>query len=123
MAEFHFVEDYERHVASLCESHPIDEAMALAVGGGGYSQIGEIERDILLYAGLNDGMYVIDIGCGSGRLASVLSRTGKSLQYIGTDVVQKLLDYAASKSCKHFRFQLPAFDPGGKCFCRYRLCF
>lgn len=33
MAQFHFVEDYERHVAALLEQHPIDEAMSLAVGG------------------------------------------------------------------------------------------
>ena len=51
MAEFHFVEDYERHVARLLEQHSEDEAMSLAVGGS-YAEFGVIEADILVYAGL-----------------------------------------------------------------------
>jgi hypothetical protein len=58
MAQFHFVEDYERHVADLIEKHPMDEAMSLAVGGS-FNEIGAIEADILRYAGLKDG-YDID---------------------------------------------------------------
>lgn len=34
MAQFHYVEDYERLVSELISKHPIDEAMSLAVGGG-----------------------------------------------------------------------------------------
>jgi hypothetical protein len=32
MAEFHFVEDYERLVEELIRNYPIDEAMERAVG-------------------------------------------------------------------------------------------
>jgi hypothetical protein len=67
MAKFHFVEDYEAYVARLVKQHPIDEAMSLAVGGA-YRSIGEIEYEVVRYAGLNDGMTLVDIGCGSGRL-------------------------------------------------------
>ena len=49
MAEFHFVEDYERHVARLMRDHPIDEAMSLAVGGA-YDIIGRIEAEALVKA-------------------------------------------------------------------------
>src|SRR5436309_11178820 len=35
----------------------------------------------------------VDFGCGSGRLAVHLARTG-TVAYLGLDVVQELLDYA-----------------------------
>ncbi len=104
MAKFHFVEDYERYVAALVKSHPIDEAMALAVGGD-YEQIGKVERLILEYAGLEDGMSVVDLGCGSGRLANSLGRACK-VEYLGIDVVQPLLDYASTRAPTNYRFVL-----------------
>jgi len=104
VAEFHFVEDYERHIAQLIANYPLDEAMSLAVGGG-YEELGSIEADILRYAGLKDGLSLIDLGCGSGRLASVLGQT-MMIQYTGIDIVQALLDYAKSKSPPNYRFLL-----------------
>ena len=97
MAQFHFVEDYEKLVAHLVATHPIDEAMALAVGGGPYDIIGRMEADILAAAGLAEGMRVIDLGCGSGRLAAALHERGK-FSYLGTDIIQSLLDYAKAKA-------------------------
>jgi hypothetical protein len=35
MANFHFVEDYQKHINNLIQNHDIDTAMSLAVGGGG----------------------------------------------------------------------------------------
>jgi ubiquinone/menaquinone biosynthesis C-methylase UbiE len=104
MAQFHFVEDYEKHVADLIEKYPIDDAMNLAVGGG-YEEIGLIEVDVLRYAGLKDGMSLIDLGCGSGRLASVLGRS-MNIEYTGIDVVQCLLEYAKTKSPSDYKFLL-----------------
>lgn len=104
MAEFHFVEDYERHVAHLIATMPLDEAMSLAVGGA-YDAIGAVERDIMRWAGLRDGMAVLDFGCGSGRLGSSLGRSF-SIDYLGLDIVQSLLDYARSRCPNHFRFAL-----------------
>lgn len=105
MAQFHFVEDYQRHVAALLAAHPLDEAMALAVGGG-FDRFGQIEMALLVQAGLRAGMSLFDLGCGSGRLAVALSNSALHLHYHGTDVVQALLDYAASRSRPGFRFQL-----------------
>jgi len=99
MAEFHFVEDYENHVRSLIA---IDEAMSLAVGGQ-YKEFGAIERAVLQYAGLKNGMSLIDLGCGSGRLASELSGRMK-IEYLGIDIIQELLTYAQSKSDEAYRF-------------------
>jgi SAM-dependent methyltransferase len=100
MAQFHFVEDYEKLVAGLIAAHPIDEAMARAVGGGDYGIFGHIEFEILKAAGLKDGMRVVDLGCGSGRLASALHQ-GADVSYVGIDIVQPLLDYARSKAPKY----------------------
>ena len=71
MAEFHFVEDYEKHVEDLHKSHNIDDAMSLAVGGS-FDAIGKIEAAILLKYGLKDGAYLGDVGCGSGRTAAAV---------------------------------------------------
>jgi ubiquinone/menaquinone biosynthesis C-methylase UbiE len=105
MARFHFVEDYERLVADLMHRHPIDEAMSLAVGGN-YDHIGRVELAILKHAGLRDGMAVIDLGCGSGRLATALGQEGLAIDYLGIDVVQALLDYAQARAPSSFRFVL-----------------
>jgi ubiquinone/menaquinone biosynthesis C-methylase UbiE len=104
MARFHFVEDYERHVAHLLATHPVDEAMSLAVGGS-YEYIGAIERDLLLHTGLRNGMKLIDLGCGSGRLAHAVSRA-VTIEYLGIDIVQALLDYARTKTPHGYQFIL-----------------
>ncbi len=103
MAQFHFVEDYERHVANLVASMPLDQAMEAAVGGG-FELVGGIERELLNYAGLRSGMSLVDLGCGSGRLARALGRSDKEIAYVGIDIVQALLDYAATQSPPSYRF-------------------
>jgi SAM-dependent methyltransferase len=104
MAKFHFVEDYEKHVANLVKRHGLDEGMSLAVGGS-YEAIGNIEAGILTTLGLKDGMRLADVGCGSGRTAAALSRW-VNIEYDGFDIVQPLLDYAAKKSPSNYRFIL-----------------
>lgn len=96
MAEFHFVEDYEKYVAELIRTYPIDEAMAHAVGGN-YELFGAIESGLLRALGLRDGMRMVDLGCGSGRLATALHADMK-IAYVGIDIVQSLLDYARSRA-------------------------
>ena len=88
----------------MIANHPLDEAMSLAVGGN-FESVGQIEADLLRYFGLRDGMRIIDLGCGSGRLAHALGKMGR-FEYLGTDTVQSLLDYAAKKSPANYQFQL-----------------
>jgi ribosomal protein L11 methylase PrmA len=78
MAQFHFVEDYVKQVAAMKEKYPLDEAMAMAVGNADYYKTGQTERDILFAAGLQPGMSVFDLGCGSGRLGHC---AGKGANY------------------------------------------
>lgn len=96
MAEFHFVEDYEKYVAQLIRDYPIDEAMTHAVGGN-YDHFGRVEAGLLRGLGLKDGMRVVDLGCGSGRLSTALHASMK-ISYFGTDIVQSLLDYAKTRA-------------------------
>ncbi len=104
MAQFHFVADYEKLVAELVATLPLDEAMSRAVGGD-WERNGRIQCAALRHLGLRDGQTLIDLGCGSGRLAAALGRS-MSIDYLGIDIVQALLDYAASKSPPHYRFIL-----------------
>ena len=104
MAQFHFVEDYERLIKSLLAVHPVETAMELAVGGK-YELLGEIERDILVHAGLRNGMTVVDLGCGSGRLAHALGKVMK-IDYWGIDIVEELLRYARTKAPNNYEFVL-----------------
>jgi SAM-dependent methyltransferase len=102
----HFVREYRTLVRSLIEKHPLDEAMALAVGGGDYDRIGIILTEIIKACGINGGEHFVDLGCGSGRLAKHLGIAFPQLNYFGIDVVQELIDYAATKTPPHFRFAL-----------------
>lgn len=70
--------------------------MSIAVGGS-YDLFGKIEANLLKHLGLADGMRIIDLGCGSGRLASALHETA-NISYVGIDIIQSLLDYAKSKA-------------------------
>jgi ubiquinone/menaquinone biosynthesis C-methylase UbiE len=105
MADFHFVEDYEAHVRQLMATHPLREAMDLAVGGA-WEAIQQVELAILRHFGLRDGMALVDLGCGSGRLAQALGRSELRIEYLGLDVVQALLDYARTITPRHYRFLL-----------------
>ena len=123
MAEFHFVADYERLVAELVATRPIDEAMAVAVGGD-YERTGTIEAAVLRHAGLRNGHSLIDFGCGSGRLAWALGQNMR-IDYLGIDIVQALLDYAATRAPRTYRFALnrtlriPAPDASADMVCAF----
>jgi SAM-dependent methyltransferase len=83
---------YGTHVAKLKQTLEKDQALRKAVGGE-FLAIGALERFLLLSLGLKGASCVVDVGCGSGRLACQLAPM-KELKYVGTDVVPELLDYA-----------------------------
>lgn len=99
-----FVEDYRRLVDRLLAEKPVEEAMSLAVGSN--DPFGDLELAILDTYGLAEDSYVIDAGCGSGRLTRRLAKMPK-LRYLGTDVSDKLLFYAQiTAERRDFRFSL-----------------
>jgi 2-polyprenyl-3-methyl-5-hydroxy-6-metoxy-1,4-benzoquinol methylase len=90
--KLHLKKRYERCVDLWKEQAPPGEAMEMAIGGE-FELIGRIEADILLRYGLRPEHYLIDVGCGSGRLAEQLSAylTGR---YFGFDLVRDLVEHA-----------------------------
>lgn len=87
-----FNKTYRRLVKTLNTLHTRDEAMKLAVGGE-FEALGILERETLIYHGLKKDNYLIDVGCGSGRLAKPLSEYLNG-PYLGIDVVPDLIAYA-----------------------------
>lgn len=61
--------------------------------GGDFEKFGKVERDILFAEGLAEDGFVVDVGCGAGRLAAQL-KDHPRLHYLGIDVVPELLDFA-----------------------------
>jgi SAM-dependent methyltransferase len=104
-ARFHFLEDYRRLVRSLIAQHPLPQAMSIAVGGS-YEALGEIEKELLVGVGLKPDQTLLDVGCGSGRLAKALVPYLTSGRFVGTDVVQELLDYARDGCPASWEFAL-----------------
>ena len=93
-----YVNAYEELLDQLIAAHGREQAMSLIVGGQ-YREMGILESSALFTHGLQPEHNVVDVGCGSGRLAVALRPflTGKLL---GTDVLQKALDYAAEKCAR-----------------------
>lgn len=100
-----FLESYPRHVRRLRRWLPRRFAMARAVGGH-YDAVGALEFYLLVQLGLQPEHTVVDVGCGSGRLAVKL-RDYLSGPYLGTDVVAELAAYAAEQCARHdWRFEI-----------------
>lgn len=101
---------YADHMANLLAKNDPGTAMSLAVGGD-YELMGEALRERLVRFGLQPNDYLIDVGCGSGRLAFALARSPwrDSLRYLGIDIVPEMLAFAAQKCARPgWRFELVA---------------
>jgi len=99
---------YADHMTNLLAKNDPERAMSLAVGGD-YEIMGEALRERLVRFGLRPNDYLIDVGCGSGRVAFALSRSPwrDSIRYLGVDIVPAMLEFAAQK-CEQprWRFEL-----------------
>lgn len=123
----HFTRDYRRLVSELKKRFNGDtiKVMHKAVGGD-FGFYGQVLADTLRLAGLHDGMHVIDLGCGSGRLATVLGRDYE-LTYQGIDVVPDLIAYARTITPANYRFDvverihIPAADCSADMICAFSL--
>lgn len=93
MSQQHFIRDYTAHLARLKSALPADSALRAAVGGE-FEAIGKLELALLEQYGLGEQpACVVDVGCGSGRLAVQLAAR-PNVRYTGTDVMPDLLAFA-----------------------------
>jgi ubiquinone/menaquinone biosynthesis C-methylase UbiE len=89
-----YVSSYRAHLAQLVAAHGRDRAMELVVGGA-YAEMGALEANALIHLGLQPGHTLVDVGCGTGRLALHL-RDYLMGKYIGTDLLDEALAFARS---------------------------
>src|SRR5208283_708236 len=64
-----------------------------AIVGGDFEAVGRLEFEFLKMVGLKPECSVIDVGCGSGRLAKQLAPWLQGA-YLGTDILAPLLERA-----------------------------
>lgn len=94
----HFLSSYLKQSKELLETHEEAQAMSLAVGGD-FEAVGALEFCLLKQLGLRPEHSVIDVGCGSGRLANQLKAYLQGT-YVGIDVVPELFQYAQRLSAR-----------------------
>lgn len=87
-------QDYQTYVSRVIADSSVDTGAKYAVGAE-FDAIGIVEVETVRYYGLAADSYLIDVGCGSGRLAKPLSASHTG-PYFGTDVVPDLIAYARS---------------------------
>ncbi len=80
---------YEAHARAV----PGDDA----VGAGDFDRIGRIELGVLLMEGLSEGSTLVDLGCGTGRLAVHAVPCLSRGHYIGIDISPTMLERARSR--------------------------
>lgn len=88
-----FKKSYIKHTQDLMKKHSQKKAMSDAIGGE-FDAVGKLEYALLLQHGLAKNHTIIDVGCGSGRLSIQLRNYLENGTYIGTDVVEELVEYA-----------------------------
>ena len=87
----------------LLNSKPRQAALEAYVGGGERYSIGHREKEAIAKHQDLKNAYVIDIGCGIGRLTQSL--VGEPIRrYLGTDIISEILDEARALVSADSRF-------------------
>ena len=87
---------YNRYLDRCLKKHRGDRDLAFAEAIGAatldtFRAQGDGHFEVLLRYGLADGMAIFDLGCGCGRTAQALVRSGWRGDYSGTDVVGRFV--------------------------------
>ena len=91
-ANYDSVAAYTQHLDGTLAKHGNDRDLAFAQAVGSpsvklFRSQGDGHVAVLRHYGLTDGMTVYDLGCGCGRTAQALQRSGWNGRYIGHDIV------------------------------------
>src|SRR3954468_22641502 len=88
-----YVASYQEHLSKLRKTLSGDAVLQEAVGGE-FQAIGQLEFFLVKqYLDITRACTVVDVGCGSGRLAAPLAPF-REVRYVGTDIVPALLAHA-----------------------------
>lgn len=103
----HSIRDYQSLVRLKLKLMPHERTLALAQSIGAptledFNAQGDGHVAVLRHHGLVDGMAIYDLGCGCGRTAQALQRSGWQGDYTGADVVPELLA-EISRTCPGYR--------------------
>lgn len=106
----HSIRDYQKLTRQKLREMPGNRRLALAQAIGAATMEGFVEQGdghaaVLRHHGLVDGMAIYDLGCGCGRTAQALHRSGWQGSYIGADVVPELLTELARR-CPGYQTKL-----------------
>ena len=89
-AKPHYVRDYRRLMRTMRRREATLESAILRTAGAADFDFGSVELSILNAAGLREIGYVIDVGCGSGRLGLAL-RSFPNINFMGVDIVPEMI--------------------------------
>jgi ubiquinone/menaquinone biosynthesis C-methylase UbiE len=104
----HYIREYRRLVRGLLKRSATEaEAMELAVGGY-FEKVGKAQAGLVKELYPRGPFRLIDVGCGSGRLANAL-RDEERIAYAGYDVVPDLVAYA-QKICARPDWRFETID-------------
>ena len=76
----------------LYENHAKENSTETVVGNGDFSKIGFLELSILKECGLEPEHRLMDLGCGSGRLARFAIPYLDKGHYLGVEISQSILE-------------------------------
>lgn len=119
VAQPHYIREYNRLLRNLRKTSASETETFERAVGGGFKATGATQAKLILDLAPQGPFHLIDVGCGSGRLAYAL-RNEERVSYSGFDILPDLIGHA-EKVCERpdWRFDaisslaLPIEDDAG----------
>jgi SAM-dependent methyltransferase len=103
------VRGHRARLERLMRGQPREAALEQYVGGGARYSIGHREKEAIAKHRDLQGAYILDIGCGIGRLTQALIEEPIRC-YLGTDIISEVLDEARAVAAEDSRFKFRQVD-------------